>query len=130
MPPMIGSEDYALIKPYIILPMILSAFERDKKIIEESGAIKTPAPYVAMIEAAMSRVSADIREVKRQFRERGIKVHTVERGDFLIEAKFVCRGYTGKFNLRDQYLLAEAGVLMLGYLTGKPDVLANDDVVK
>jgi hypothetical protein len=118
MPPMIGSEDYALIKPYIILPMILSAFERDKKIIEESGAIKTPGPYVAMIDVAMSRVSADLRDVKRQFRERGIKVHTVERGDFLIEAKFVCRGYTGKFNLRDQYLSAEAGVLMLGYLTG------------
>jgi hypothetical protein len=127
MPPMIGSEDYALIKPYIILPMILSAFERDKKIIEESGTIKTPAPYVAMIEAEMSRVSADLREVKRQFRERGIKVHTVERGDFLIEAKFVCRGYTGKFNLRDQYLSAEAGVLMLGYLNGNEETKRPPD---
>ncbi|WP_103110293.1 hypothetical protein [Brevibacillus reuszeri] len=130
MPPMIGSEDYALIKPYIILPMILSAFERDKKIIEESGVIKTPAPYVAMIDVAMDRVSADLREVKRQFRERGIKVHTIERGDSLIVAKFVCRGYTGTFNLRDQYLSAEAGVLMHGYLLGKTDVLAGSDVVK
>lgn len=117
-PPFISPEDYALVKPYIILPMILTAFERDKKIIEGSGAIKTPAPYAAMIEAAMKRVSTDLRNVKREFRERGIKVYEVGRRGNLIEAKFVCRGYTGKFNLRDTYLIVQAGEMMRAYLSG------------
>lgn len=117
-PPTISSEDYALIKPYIILPMILSAFERDKKFIESSGAFKTPVPYVTVIEAAMKRVSADIRDVKREFRKRGIKVYEVDRKYGVIEAKFGCRGYTGTFSLLEGYLVSQAGVIMCSYLCG------------
>lgn len=118
-PPYIHSSDYALVKRYLILPLILSAFERDKGVIEGSDAIKTPGPYIDMIEAAMQRVNADLREVRREFRERGIKVHTVGRKERATEAKFVCRGYTGKFSLLDAYMAAEGGELMRVYLRGE-----------
>ncbi|PAD72386.1 hypothetical protein [Paenibacillus campinasensis] len=118
-PPFVHSTDHAVVKRYVMLPLILTAFERDKGIIEGSGAFKTPGPYVAMIEAAMRRVGADIRDVKRELRERGIKVHTIDKTDTRIESKFVCRGYTGKFSLLDAYMAAEGGELMRAYLRGE-----------
>ena len=117
-PPLISPDDYALIKPYIMLPMILSAFERDKKIIEESGAIKTPAPYVQTIDDAMQRARADLYEIKREFRKRGIKVMDAVLGEHSIEAKYMCRGYNGVFEMQNEYLSAQASVMMRDYLAG------------
>ncbi|MCY9760445.1 hypothetical protein M5X06_13030 [Paenibacillus alvei] len=58
MPPtMATGEGLELIKSYILPPMILSAYERDKQIIEDS--VRNPEIYTDMISAAMDRVTND-----------------------------------------------------------------------
>lgn len=118
-PPLISPDDYVLIKPYILLPLILSAFERDKNSIVESGAIKTPYPYVLTIDEAMKRARADLYEIKREFRKRGIKVFEMERNEYGIEAQYLCRGYRGTYEMLDDFLAAQASMMMHGYLSGK-----------
>lgn len=106
--------DLQYIKMYLLLPMILTAFERDKKIIEQN--LKTPGPYVNYINTAMDRVSADLKEVRRKFRTLGIKVYEETRTEIGLDARYLCRGYTHDYKLLWSYIAAECGVLMEKYL--------------
>jgi hypothetical protein len=54
----ITNEDRALIKSHIILPRVLTAFERDIALINTT--LKTPGPYVDMIAEAQRKITADI----------------------------------------------------------------------
>ncbi|MEC0370064.1 hypothetical protein [Paenibacillus chibensis] len=114
MPPGITEEDHALIKPYILLPIVLSAFERDISVI--NAAVKTPEPYAEIITAAMDRVTYDLTELRREFKQRGIKVLDMQRTERGYEAQYLCRGYQRKFALLDGLVRAEGGILMRKYL--------------
>jgi len=48
--PMMSNEDYSLIKSFLIIPIVLSLFEHDSKIIGKFAMLKTPDPYVDVIE--------------------------------------------------------------------------------
>ncbi|WMT42862.1 hypothetical protein RE628_11560 [Paenibacillus sp. D2_2] len=81
--------DMQYVKMYLLLPLVLSAFERDKKIIEQN--LKTPGPYINFIDTAMDRVMVDLKEVRRKFRLLGIKVYEETRTQSGIDARYMCR---------------------------------------
>ncbi|MNW51895.1 hypothetical protein D3C74_293940 [compost metagenome] len=108
------SEDMSYVKMYILLPMILTAFERDKKVAEKS--FKTPRPYIVLIDAAINKVEIDLKEVRRKFRMSGIKVYEETRTEIGIDARYLCRGYHYDFNMLWSVIKAESSVLMEKYL--------------
>ncbi|MNW45656.1 hypothetical protein D3C74_229270 [compost metagenome] len=108
------SEDMSYVKMYILLPLILTAFERDKKVAEVS--FKTPRPYVSLIDAAIKKVEIDLKEVRRKFRLQGIKVYEETRTEIGIDARYLCRGYHYDFNMLWSVIKAESSVLMEKYL--------------
>ncbi|MNI65105.1 hypothetical protein D3C73_1205920 [compost metagenome] len=114
MAPTKTNEDTAYVKIYILLPMILSAFERDKKVAEE--AFKTPRPYVALIDSAIKKVEIDLKEVRRKFRILGIKVYEEKRTGIGVDARYKCRGYHYDFSMLWSVIKAESTVLMEKYL--------------
>lgn len=114
-PQMTDSENQA-IKMYIILPMILSAFERDSKVLETPGLLKTPSLYTEAIHAAMDRVTLDLKEVRQVMRRSGTKVYNEERRREGVSAEYICRGYTGSVTLLWNYLAAESIRLMRTYM--------------
>lgn len=114
MPPQITNEEASYVKLYLILPLILSAFERDKRIAEK--VFKTPKPYVSLMENAIKQVEGELREVKRKFRLHGIKVYEEQRTDLRIEAKYLCRGYHHTMALSWNLIKAESSVLMEKFL--------------
>ncbi|MFW5434377.1 hypothetical protein [Paenibacillus apiarius] len=114
MPVGAATEELELIKSYVLLPMILSVFERDSNVIKES--VKTPGPYTEMITRAMDCTTKVLSEVRREFRKRGIKVYEVTRDDTGVRAEFVCRGYTGNFRMLWALITAEVGVRMRAYM--------------
>ncbi|MNW47227.1 hypothetical protein D3C74_245520 [compost metagenome] len=114
MAPTKTDEDGAYVKMYILLPMILSAFERDKKVAEKS--FKTPRPYVSLIDAAINKVETDLKEVRRKFRILGIKVYEEKRTEIGIDARYMCRGYHYDLNMLYSFIAAESSVLMEKYL--------------
>lgn len=106
--------DISYVKLYLLLPLILAAFERDKKLIE--AHFKTPRPYVMLIEEAIKKVEYEMYEVRKKFRDLGLKVYEENRTDKGIEAKYLCRGYRHEVSLLPYFVAAEAGVLMEKYL--------------
>ncbi|MBP1999775.1 hypothetical protein J2Z69_000794 [Paenibacillus shirakamiensis] len=110
----LSSEDITYVKLHLLLPLILSAFARDKKIAE--SVFKTPAPYLALMESAMRKVDADLFEIRRKFRELGLKVYEESRTEKGIEAKYLCRGYHHQISLQWSFAAAESTILMEKYL--------------
>jgi hypothetical protein len=108
-PPYITATELGFVKAHMLLDILLSVFERDKTLINASG-IKTPAPYIDMIDRAMDAATVEIKIIRQQFRLAGIKVHTETRDSAGFSCKYVCRGYAGQFRLLNSYLAASVEV--------------------
>lgn len=87
----ITSEDHTLIKSHIILPRVLSAFERDIALI--NATLTTPGPYVDVIAEAQRKLTADLYEIRKGFRKRSIKVYKEVADNDGVTACYKCRGY-------------------------------------
>ncbi|EJW13794.1 hypothetical protein PAV_109p00240 (plasmid) [Paenibacillus alvei DSM 29] len=108
------TEELEMIKSYIIVPMILTAFERDLKVIEQS--MKNPGPYQDVIKGAMDRASLLLYEIRREFRKRGIKVFDTRQDNLGVRADYKCRGYEGTLYMLRSLIRAEANVRMRAYM--------------
>lgn len=107
-------EDTYNIKLYILLPLVLTAYERDKKLAQET--FKTPDPYIRMIDEAMLRVEKDLKEVRQYMRKNGIKVYEQRRTDKELEAKYMHRGYHADMDLMWSVVRSSCRILMEKYL--------------
>lgn len=103
-----------LVKSYLLLPMILSAFERDSAIL--SAHLRTPTPYLEVLETAAAVATTDLRDVRSEMRKRGIKVYEQNKLNTGIEAKFICRGYHERMLLLNDIVAAQAAIHMRRYL--------------
>lgn len=110
----ISSEDRLFVKKYILLVLVIAAYERDCRHIEAN--LKTPGPYVDTIKLAIDRAWDDLRVIKKHFRSKGLKVYEQTNIEIGIQAKFMCRGYRSEMELRWEFITAEASVLMRKYL--------------
>jgi len=108
------NQDNMLVKSYILLPLILSAFERDASIM--SVELRTPAPYLEVLRAAAHAATADLVDVRAEMRVRRLKVYEQQRLEAGVEAKFICRGYHERMLLLDDVISAQATLRMRRYL--------------
>ncbi|MGC6586524.1 hypothetical protein ACPV3A_16350 [Paenibacillus sp. Dod16] len=113
-PEAISSDDRVYVKKYILLLLVISAYERDCRHIEAN--LKTPGPYIDTIKLAIDRAWGDMKEIKKHFRSKGLKVYEQNNTENGIHAKFMCRGYRSEMELRWEFITAEASVLMRKYL--------------
>ena len=101
---------------YNTLPLILTTFERDQGIIKDFDILKTPDPYLEVIERAMDSVTKDLAVIRKGFKDRGIKVYDEHQMTNGVHAEYMCRGYHGKMHLQWGLIKAEVYVLMRKHL--------------
>jgi hypothetical protein len=109
VPASITEKDRALIKPYVILPMIQTAFERDSNVFLH---LKTPDPYVDWLTQARERLAGEARKIKNEAYRRGIRIENQHRVDNLFLIRFQCRGNFGDLTLSDAEVAEEATGIM------------------
>ncbi|KHF37432.1 hypothetical protein CM49_00451 [Paenibacillus sp. P1XP2] len=81
--PGITRDELALIKSYLLLQYIHKVFERDLRIMEESGVFKTPELYMEVVAGGDRQALTLLSGVKREFKSRRIRVYRIlqdERG--------------------------------------------------
>lgn len=110
----ITDADRALIKSHIILPRVLSAFERDAALI--NATLKTPGPYADLIAEAQRKLTADLYDIRKQFRQRGIKVYEELTDNDGVTSRYKCRGYEAEMRIRWSMMAPQAAVIMRRYL--------------
>ncbi|MCE5167960.1 hypothetical protein LQV63_01335 [Paenibacillus profundus] len=108
-------EDAFIVKQYVIQTLILDVLERDIKRLAASG-LKLADIYVQRLRQAQDDASTDLFRLRRQFRQRGIKVYEEERQEHGVRVQYVCRGYHHSFYMLRGLIRAEVRSLMQKYL--------------
>lgn len=111
---MADDDELLRIRESVILPLVLTAFDRDCRLI--AAAVKTPGPYVDAIQRAMDRITADLTRHRRYFRTHGIKLFDPEWTAQGIEAGYLYKKYERKFVMLTETLRVDAELYMRKYL--------------
>lgn len=91
-------DESKLVKDFILLPLLLDVVENDRGILS-SGALKMPAITNAIIDRLQKAALADLAQVRKNMRERGLKVYEDRKTRLGIEVDFLCRGYHHKLSM-------------------------------
>ncbi|MNN50326.1 hypothetical protein D3C81_1649060 [compost metagenome] len=114
--PNISTDELSLIKSWLLLIFIRKVFERDSRILIDSGVLKSPQVYVDMITSGADRVAVVMAEIQNELTKRRIKIYEVKQGEQGIEAKYVCRSYRGEMRILWSALRNEMPSRMRAYL--------------
>ncbi|GIO30218.1 MULTISPECIES: hypothetical protein [Paenibacillus] len=123
--PGITRDELSLIKSYLLLQFIHKVFERDLRIMEESGVFKTPELYMEVVAGGDRQAMMLLSGVKREFKSRRIRVYEISQDERGIGAQYVCRGYTGEMNILWPAFRSEMMARMKAYLGLRPETDAN-----
>lgn len=63
----IAETDRILVKRYLVTQMVLTAFDRDKGNIQNSGYFKTPSLYTDIIDKAIDEAIKELTSVRKAF---------------------------------------------------------------
>jgi hypothetical protein len=103
------------LKLVLLLPIVLSIFNKDRKIIGELP-IKTKEPYVELLQTALDNAHKELS--KQQIRLKQLRITIIE--DDLskdgLNCLFSCNGYTHQFHMRSDLLRAEIMMWMKHFL--------------
>lgn len=120
--PGIKEEELALIKSALLLSFLQKVFQRDARILEQSGLLKSPEAYVELIHGGEHRVALVLSEIHGKFRERNIQIERIHQDENGIQAEYRCRGYHGKMRILWAGLQREVSSRMRAYLNGSAPV--------
>lgn len=115
IPPVTAVDELGTIKEALILNLLMTVFDRDIKVIEESK-LKTKQPYVDLLQQAMDDAAADLAALRGRLRKKGIKMTDERRDEQGVACVYWCRGYKASFEMLWHFAKAETEVRMRKYL--------------
>jgi len=126
-PPVTAADEIGAIKEILLLTLLLTVFDRDAKVLQESR-LKTKQPYVDLLQRAMDDVTADLAYLRRRMREKGIKITGERRDESGVGCEYWCRGYRASLEMLWPFAKAETEVRMRKYLGEDIRKYVRDDL--
>ncbi|WP_028561486.1 hypothetical protein [Paenibacillus pinihumi] len=108
-------EELELIRDAVLLPIMLSVVDKNCREIEAS-AYSLKRLYVMASNVLLTRIHQDLARVKRELKNRSIKVFEDERVDSALHYHFICRGYENQFAMLRDVIRTEMSVRMAKYI--------------
>ncbi|WP_434750404.1 hypothetical protein [Paenibacillus amylolyticus] len=91
-----SDEDHRLIKGMVVRTLLLDVLERDIRTLD-TLLLKMPEVYILSLTRIQNQVLKEMLEIRKQMRNRGVKVLEETRGKDGIETVYLCRGYGQRF---------------------------------
>ncbi|MDR0271156.1 hypothetical protein [Paenibacillus sp.] len=110
------TEELEKIRQYVLLPIMITIVENNRKTIEMSQ-YPLKKLYVTASEVLMNHIHADLVSIQKTLRERNIKVFEEEKVDSALHYRYVCRGYEDKFAMMRDLVRAEISIGMSKYIS-------------
>lgn len=104
-------EELQMVKQSLILPIVLDVLAHDIRVLQGSAA-KMNGLYVKYLHSLQDKVSLELYHLRRQLRQKGIKVFRQERAKQGLEAEYLCRGYQHRFTMLWGVVKAEVEVAL------------------
>ncbi|GIP25307.1 hypothetical protein J23TS9_04370 [Paenibacillus sp. J23TS9] len=115
LPPAPAEEDTLLVKTYLLHVILLDVLERDIRTLG-TLALKLPDVYIRGLSGVQNRVIYRLTAIRKDMRNRGIRVYEENRNTKGIEALYLCRGYQRRFFMLWSYVKAETASELCVYL--------------
>jgi len=113
--PMATKEELDLVRSYILLPLILTVAEKNLQQAERLTMTLKPL-YVRATEILMDTVTKDLTNIRREMKQRNIKVIEDELRDSVMYYRMYCRGYEDRFGIMREVVRAEMQVRLGKYI--------------
>ncbi|MET3507015.1 hypothetical protein [Halalkalibacter oceani] len=99
-----------LAQRFIFLPLARRVFEQDRLKVEQAN-FKIPSLYTELIDNAISKITTDLRDLRKEMRRTGLSVYEQEAGYLL-----VCKRYQLEVSYTPDSMRRHVGELMQQYL--------------
>lgn len=91
-PPMLNKEELRMVKEAILIPVMIDYIQRDISTAHSAG-FKLDLILIRSLQKVQDDIINEHYSLKKQLRERGIKVLPEKQTRTGIEADYLCRGY-------------------------------------
>jgi hypothetical protein len=119
------SEEFNMIRDYILLPHMLTMVQKSVDDIERSPNLLKQL-YLAAGQAVMNKISKDIYDIRRELIKRNIKIIDDEHADLVVYHRFLCRGYEDRFGMTRDVMRSEISVQLKKYIKESIGRVANE----
>lgn len=118
------SEERVMVRDYILLPHIATMIE--KSLVEIGyGSNVLRRTYQVAGQAIQRRVMQDIYQLKRDLKQRNIKVVPTEQEDFVLYHTIHCRSYAEKFGITRDEMRTQISLRLTKYTSDLAVALTN-----
>jgi hypothetical protein len=109
------NDELLMIRDSIILPIVLTMVNKNLSDIENSNhSLKTL--YAKVTKIVMDRISMDLYRIKREMKQRNIKVFEEEQVEGLMYYRYIYKGYQERFGMVREVLRAEVSIRITKYI--------------
>jgi hypothetical protein len=119
---MITVEEREMVRDLILLPYIDTMVSKGLKEIELSGNVLRRA-YATAGRYIQKRIIQDVYLLRRELKQRDIKVVEDSQDDFVTYNMIYCRGYQERFGLTRDVMRTEISLRLTKYTTDLGEVL-------
>ncbi|MEK3673500.1 MULTISPECIES: hypothetical protein [unclassified Paenibacillus] len=111
---MLTVEERTMVRDLILLPYIETMVDKSLREIELSGSILKRA-YLMAGQSIQRRITQDTYQLKKELKQRNIKVVPDEQEEFLVYHKIFCRGRQERFGLTRDVMRTEISLRLTQY---------------
>ncbi|MFD1776992.1 hypothetical protein [Paenibacillus rhizophilus] len=111
----ITAEERTMLRDYLLLPHMVTMVQKSLDDLKHSHNILNRL-YLMAGEYVMGRITQDLYQLRRELRQRNIKVLSEEQSDFVIYHRFICRGYEERFGMTRDVMKAEISLRLTRYI--------------
>lgn len=113
--PLETPADLQHVKQAVLYPVLMDVLERDMQTLN-TLQLKMPRIYISSLRRTQDQINADLVQVRRHLRERGIKIYEMKRTAEGLDARYVCRGYHHHFSMLWSLVRAEVESRLAAYM--------------
>ncbi|MNB98936.1 hypothetical protein D3C75_461990 [compost metagenome] len=118
-------EELTMLRDYLLLPHMVTMVEKSLADIEHSGNIMKRA-YLMAGQHVLDRITKDMYRLRRELKQRNIKILGEEHNDFIVYTQINCRGYSEKFPMTRDVMRSEISLRLTKYTAEIGTLLKNE----
>lgn len=107
-------EERVMVRDLILLPYIDTMVGKSIREMERSGNVLAQS-YIMAGRYVQKRIMQDITRLKKELRQRSVKVEEAENDDFLLYFNIYYRGYQEKFGMTRDVMRTEISLRLTQY---------------
>lgn len=112
----LSDEELTLIRDSVLLPVLMDVIKNNTRELQHSK-LSVISLYIKTTEVLLDTIHADLVAVKKELRQRDIKVVPEDRIDYALYHKIYYRGYNENFGIMKETIKAELSVKLGNYVS-------------